>query len=76
VGEWVGDSVGEYVGECVGWWLGDGEFQANVLVELSAPAANAASTTIVALIRINPSSSLLSIPDPRRSASGLHFGSG
>jgi hypothetical protein len=39
----------------VGWWLGDGVPQADALVELSAAAVTAASTTTVALIRIKPS---------------------
>jgi hypothetical protein len=39
----------------VGRWLGDGVPQANALVELSAAAVTAASTTIVALIGIKPS---------------------
>ena len=46
---------GDWVGECVGRWLGDGATQANALVELSAAAVTAASTTSVALIRFNPS---------------------
>jgi hypothetical protein len=64
LGECLGDSVGEWVGECVGRWLGDGVLQANALVELSTPAVTAASTTIVAFICINSSSSLLSVPGP------------